>query len=149
MKRLLLLLTISLSSSFAIANNDLMIHDAYARATPPNSPTSAVFLTLMNHSDNNRSIVSASSPASGKVELHTHVKEGDVMKMRQVANIDVPANTTVELKPGGLHIMLFDLKQAFNEGGNIEVTVNYADGSSQTFAAPIKKVMAGMMKMKH
>ncbi len=97
-----------------------------------------------------RSIVSASSPASGKVELHTHVKEGDVMKMRQVDQISIPASGTVELKPGGLHIMLFDLQQDFIEGKSIEVTINFANGDQQTFTAPpIKKVMAGMMKMKH
>ncbi len=149
MKRILLLATLALTSTFASANSDVMIHNAYARATPPNAPTSAVFVTLMNKEETPRSIVSASSPASGKVELHTHVKEGDVMKMRQVDQISIPASGTVELKPGGLHIMLFDLQQDFIEGKSIEVTINFANGDQQTFTAPIKKVMAGMMKMKH
>lgn len=149
MKRLFILAALALTSTFASASSDVMIHNAYARATPPNAPTSAVFVTLMNKEETPRAIVSASTSASGKVELHTHVMEGDVMKMRQIDQISIPANGTVELKPGGLHIMLFDLQQDFKEGGSIDVTINFANGDKQTFTAPIKKVMAGMMKMKH
>jgi copper(I)-binding protein len=72
--------------------------------------------------------------------------EGEVMKMRQVDDIVIPAKGKTELKPGGLHIMLFELKQDFKEGGEIAVTINYADGQSQSFTAKIKKVMKGMMK---
>ena len=149
MKHLLLLVTLALSSTFAFASSDLMIHEPYARATPPNAPASAVFVSLMNHSKTDRTLVSASTAASGKVELHDHIKEGDVMKMRQVDSIHIPANTTVELKPGSLHIMMFDLKKEFKEGGEIEVVLTIATGEKQTFNAPTKKVMSGMMKMKH
>mgnify|MGYP001423313659 CR=1 FL=1 len=149
MKRLFLLMTLALSNTFAFASSDLMIHEPYARATPPNAPASAVFVSLMNHSKTDRTLVSASTAASGKVELHDHIKEGDVMKMRQVESIHIPANTTVELKPGSLHIMMFDLKKEFKEGGEIEVELTFANGEKQTFKAPIKKVMSGMMKMKH
>lgn len=148
MKRLLLLLastTAFITSSFAFAT-DVMVHHPYARATPPNAPTSAVFLVLENKGDKAMSIVSASTPAAGKVELHTHIMEGEVMKMRQVDDIVIPAMGKTELKPGGLHIMLFELKQDFKEGGEIAVTINYADGQSQSFTAKIKKVMKGMMK---
>lgn len=148
MKQLLVLITLALTSTFASASGDLMMHHPYARATPPNAPASAVFLTIMNHSDKDRTLVSASTPAAGKVELHDHIMEGDVMKMRQVKNIVIPANSNVVLKPGSLHIMMFELKHNFSEGSEIEVTANFADGESITFKAPVKKVMAGM-KMKH
>lgn len=148
MKRSILLLASTIAllfGSFASAS-DVMIHHPYARATPPNAPTSAVFLQLHNTENRERNLVSASTPAAGKVELHTHVMDGDVMKMRQVDTISVPAMGATELKPGGLHIMLFQLQQDFKEGGEIEVTLNFADGNSQTFKAKIKKVMKGMMK---
>ncbi|MDB1125689.1 copper chaperone PCu(A)C [Vibrio algarum] len=134
-----------LLSSFAFAS-DVIIDHPYARATPPNAPTSAVFLVLNNSDNVERSIVSASTPAAGKVELHTHVMDGDVMKMRQVDSISIPAQGQTVLKPGGLHIMLFELQQDFKEGGQIDVTVNFANGESQSFTAKIKKVMKGMMK---
>jgi len=146
--RVLLASTLSLFlSSFALAS-DVEIQHPYARATPPNAPTSAVFLVVTNKDSIEKNIISASTPAAGKVELHTHVMDGDVMKMRQVDTISIPAMGTTELKPGGLHIMLFELKQDFKEDGQIDVTINFANGESQTFTAKIKKVMQGM-KMKH
>ncbi len=139
----LLLATLALSP-LAQANMDIMTHHAYARATPPNAATSAVFAEIMNRSENDRVIVSASTEAAGKVELHDVIKEGDVMKMRQIESITVPANGKVELKPGSLHIMLFDLTQPLVEGEAIDVQITFANGQEQTFNAPIKKVMSGM-----
>ena len=126
-----------------------MVHDAYARATPPSAVNSAVFTTLMNHSDKERSIVSATTPAAGKVELHAVIMDGNVMKMRQVQTIAIPANGQVELKPGSLHIMLFDLKDGLKEGEQISMMLTFANGETQTFDAPVKKVMSGMKKMNH
>ena len=95
-----------LLTPLAQANNDVMVHDAYARATPPSAVNSAVFTTLMNHSDKERSIVAATTPAAGKVELHDVIVDGDVMKMRQIQQITIPANGEVVLKPGVKGIIL-------------------------------------------
>ena len=135
--------------SSAAQANDLMIHDAYARAMPPSAVNSAVFTTLMNHNDADRTLVSASTPAAGKVELHDVIMEGEVMKMRQVESIQIPAHGSTELKPGSLHIMLFDLAARLEEGQNITLTLNYANGDAQTVEVPVKKVMNGMKKMDH
>lgn len=137
-----------LLSSVAQAS-DVMIHDAYARAMPPSAVNSAVFTTLMNHSDATRTLVSASTPAAGKVELHDVIMEGEVMKMRQVESIQIPAHGSTELKPGSLHIMLFDLAARLEEGQSIILTLNYANGDAQTVEVPVKKVMNGMKKMDH
>ncbi|EKO3930822.1 copper chaperone PCu(A)C [Vibrio fluvialis] len=131
-------------SPFSYAQTDIMAHHPYARATPPNAPTSAVFAELVNNSDHDRFIVAASTPAAGKVELHDVIKEGDVMKMRQVEAFTIPANGTLELKPGSFHIMLFDLKMPFQEGKQIDVQLTFKDGEQLSFTAPVKKVMKGM-----
>jgi len=123
---------------------DIMLHSPYARATPPNAATSAVFVDIMNHSDKDRAIVSATTPAAGKVELHDVIMQGEVMKMRQIDQIDLPAQSHISLKPGSLHIMLFELTKPLVEGEAIEVEVTFANGETQTFQAPIKKVMSGM-----
>ena len=136
-----------LLAPLAHAKGDIMVHDAYARATPPSAVNSAVFTTLINHSDKERSIVAATTPAAGKVELHDVIMDGDVMKMRQVQTIAIPANGQVELKPGSLHIMLFDLKDGLKEGDQISMMLAFANGDTQTFDAPIKKVISGMKKM--
>ncbi|MFW7525548.1 copper chaperone PCu(A)C [Vibrio ostreicida] len=141
--KMLLLASIA-ASPFAHATSDLTTHGTYARATPPHAATSAVFSEIMNKGDTDRFIVSATTEAAGKVELHDVIKQGDVMKMRQVQKIKIPANGMIELKPGSLHIMLFDLKQPLIEGENIQVTLSFANGEQQTIAAPIKNVMSGM-----
>ncbi len=144
-----LLLSALVVSPLAAAKSDIHIHDAYARAMAPGAKTSAVFMTLMNHSDATRTVVSATTPAAGKVELHDVIKEGEVMKMRQVSDIQIPAHGTTELKPGSLHVMLFDLKRQLADGEHIMVTVTFKNGETQTFKAPVKKVMAGMKKHDH
>lgn len=138
----LLLATLLLSPLANAA--DIMVQNPYARATPPNAATSAVFVDIMNHSDNDRAIVSASTPAAGKVELHDVIMQGEVMKMRQIEKIELPAQSHISLKPGSLHIMLFELAKPLVEGEEIAVEVTFANGETQTFQAPIKKVMSGM-----
>ncbi|MGF1753795.1 copper chaperone PCu(A)C [Vibrio makurazakiensis] len=149
MKLKALALASLLLAPLAHANSDVMAHDLYARAMPPSAVTSAVFTTLMNHSDQERVLVSATTPAAGKVELHDVIKEGDVMKMRQVQQIAIPANSNVELKPGSLHIMLFNLAKRLDEGQNIDLTLTFKNGEVQTLQVPVKKVMSGMKKMDH
>ncbi len=149
-----------LSINMAIANehhghhehhhkNDIMVHDAYARATPPGAKTSAIFLTLMNNKDEPFSLVSAETDAAGKVELHDVIVEGDLMKMRQVEHIDVAAQSHTELKPGSFHIMLFDLPSPLVEGNEVNLTLHFSDGTNQTMTVPIKKAMNGMSKHSH
>lgn len=144
MKLKALLLTTLTLSPFVQAKMDVMTHHAYARATPPNAATSAVFAEIMNQGDTDRVIVSAATDVAGKVELHDVIKQGDVMKMRQIESITIPAQDKVALKPGSLHIMLFDLKKPLQEGEAIDVQITFANGQQHTFSAPIKKVMSGM-----
>ncbi|MCK6264326.1 copper chaperone PCu(A)C [Vibrio sp. ZSDE26] len=122
----------------------VMAHHPYARATAPGAVNSAVFVHLMNHNKTDRVLVSASSSVAKNVELHDVIKEGDMMKMRQVQEITIPADGMVELKPGSLHIMLFDLEKPLIEGETIDLELSFKNGEKYSFTAPIKKVMAGM-----
>ncbi|MGY5450651.1 copper chaperone PCu(A)C [Agarivorans sp. MS3-6] len=146
MRAFYLLISLLFTSHMAFASDAIMVSEVYARATPPNAPTSAIFLTMHNHSEQAISLVSAETPAAGRVELHTMLMDGDIMKMRQVEKIEVPAKQMVELKPGGFHLMLFNLQQPFNEGEQLALSLNFSDGSSQQFNVAVKKVMH---KMKH
>lgn len=148
MKGKALLLISLLASPLAYAKMDIMVHHPYARATPPTAATSAVFGEIVNRSDSDRYIVSATTEAAGKVELHDVITEGDVMKMRQVSELKVPAKGKLELKPGSFHIMLFNLPKPLAENEEIDVQVTFKDGEQLTFKAPVKKVMSGM-KMEH
>ncbi len=147
MKLKTLTLAALFASSFAFANNDINIVEPYARATPPSVPNSAIFLTLENHKMEERTLVSASSDAADKVELHNHTMVDGMMKMRQVENIKIAAHKSAVLQPGGLHIMLFGLKKQLVEGEEISLTLTFANGATQSLSVPVKKVMMGMKKM--
>ncbi len=94
-------------------------------------------------------LVAASSPAAGVVEIHEMVMEGNVMKMRALpAGLELPAGKAVELKPGGYHIMLMDLKKPLTAGDTVTVNlvVQGLDGKKETLAvqAPVKPLSASM-----
>ncbi len=144
MKLKALIMTALLASPFTYASMDLMVQNPYARATPPTAATSAVFGEIFNKSNVDRFIVSATTPAAGKVELHDVIIDGDMMKMRQIPEFKIPANASLELKPGSFHIMLFNLTQPLKEGEKIDVQVTFKNGEELIFTAPIKKVMSGM-----
>ena len=135
----------------ALAGGAIGVKDAYVRAVPPGQPNSASFMMLNNGSDHDRALVAAKSPAAKVVELHTHTMVDGMMRMRQVPKIDLPAGKMVELKPGGLHVMLIGLTQDLKPGANVPVTLTFDDGSETTIEAPVKKVQMKMMKggMKH
>lgn len=126
------------------ANANIQADHAYARATAPTATTSAVFVSLSNNGEQAVSLLSASTPRAGKVELHDMIMEGDVMKMRQIEKITIPAHGQTILQPGSLHVMLFDLDSALKEGEQLEVTLNFSNQQSLVISAPIKKVMMGM-----
>ena len=74
--------------------------DGYVRLLPPGSPNTAAFMVLKNDADKPVKLVAAASPAAGRAELHTHLHENGVMKMRQVESIEIPAKGEVALQPG-------------------------------------------------
>lgn len=122
------------------AADSVQVENAYARAVPPGQPNSASFMTLVNTSAVDHSVVSASSPVAATVELHTHTNNNGVMEMRRIDKIDVPAKGRTELKPGGLHVMLIGLQQDMKVGENAQITLTFEDGSTTTVDAAIQEI---------
>lgn len=141
MKKLILMGLLGVSTIFA---NNIKVENSYIRATPPNLPNSAAFMTIINDSNKAISLVKVSSNVSKAVELHTHDMKDGIMKMYQVPQIDIEKNTKVQLKPGGFHIMFIGLSKPLKEGNNIELSLEFSNGEIKTIIAPIKKVMSGM-----
>ncbi|GAA5215871.1 copper chaperone PCu(A)C [Corallincola platygyrae] len=110
----------------------------YVRALPPGVPTSAAFMEIENPTDQPLVLVGAQTDIAGKAELHNHVSEGGVMKMRQVDEIEIPAKGKVALKPGGYHIMLFNLTASPKVGDEIAVTLLFSDQTTKTVKAKVK-----------
>lgn len=128
------------------AADEVTVVDPYVRAVPPGQPNSAAFMQLQNKSTTEHAIVKAESPVSNVVELHTHINEGGVMKMRQIKQIDVPAQGSTTLKPGGFHVMFLGLKSELKPGQLVPVTLIYEDGSKTTIQATVRMMQ---MHMKH
>lgn len=112
---------------------------AWARATPPGSTTTAIYLSLENHGTQVMELVSASSDISERIELHTHKMEEGVMKMLQVKTITVPAGENAHLKPHGDHIMVFNLTDSLAEGQHVNVTLRFENDQNLTLAVPVLK----------
>lgn len=104
-----------------------------------NSGNSAAYMTLVNAGATDDAVVGATTDASDVVELHETTMEGDLMRMNPVTEIVIPANGEVELKPGGLHIMLIGLKQDLQAGDTVNLTLNLRSGGVITLAAPVRQ----------
>lgn len=146
MKKIILLM----ASLLALPVSAGEVSDPYLRATAPGVPNSAGFMVISNPSDQDLALVRAESDLAKKVELHNHINDNGVMRMRQVEKIMVPANGQVALKPGGFHVMLLGLHKQLKPGEKESLTLHFSDGSSQTLSLPVKKVKPMMHgKMKH
>ncbi|MDR9467773.1 copper chaperone PCu(A)C [Marinospirillum sp.] len=133
------LLVVLLTFSLASLAQELQVQDPYVRAVPPGSPVSAAFMELHNQGSEQRTLVAASSPVSEVVELHTHTKVDGVMQMRRVESIEVPAEGKTLLEPGGLHLMLINLKETLTPGSQVEITLTLDDGSQIELSVPVRK----------
>ena len=107
-----------------VTAGDIAIGHPWTRAASANA-NGAGFMTLKNNGPTPDRLISAASPAARVVELHTHIREGDVMRMRPVADIPIPPGQTVHLRPGGLHIMLIGLTEPLRQGGTMPLTLRF------------------------
>jgi copper(I)-binding protein len=119
--------SIALSALLAAfqANAQTTATDAWVRGTVAQQKTTGLFVKLT--SVKGGQLVSASSPVSRVAEVHVMSMKGDVMTMRQVPALDLPAGKTVSLEPNGAHVMLIDLKQALKAGDIVPVTLVIED----------------------
>jgi copper(I)-binding protein len=122
----------------------------YARSTLAGQSTGGAYLTLTNKGPSDR-LLSIDANVSESVELHSMAMEGDVMRMRQVDTVDLPAGKTVELKPGGLHVMLLGLKAPLKAGDTFPMTLKFEKSGEIAVVVNIEAGQAAPMKhdMKH
>ena len=114
----------SSGSARDVTAGNLSIGHPYARPTAPSQPTGGGYLTVLSKGHADR-LLSASSPIAREVQIHSMKMEGDVMRMREVDAIDLPADKLVELKPGGLHLMLMGLKEPLKAGQHFPLKLRF------------------------
>jgi copper(I)-binding protein len=103
----------------------MQIDKPWARATAPGANVAGGYMVIRNAGAAADRLVSASSPAAAKVELHVHINDNGVMKMREVPAYDVPAKGAFELKPGGAHLMFVEIRHPFKEGERVSVKLRF------------------------
>jgi|WetSurMetagenome_2_1015567.scaffolds.fasta_scaffold94759_1 copper(I)-binding protein len=129
------------------ADSSIQVADAWARQAPMmpstghmhgDTGTGAVYVTLRNTGSAPDALVAASSAAAEIVELHETIRDGEVMRMRPVAKLAFPAGATLEMKPGGLHLMLIRLKRALRPGDQVPLTLTFEHGATLTLDVPVR-----------
>jgi hypothetical protein len=120
------------------------VENAWVRGTVPAQKATGAFMRLKSATPT--ALVNATTPAAGRVELHEMRMENDVMKMKAVPKIDIAAGKPTDLKPGGLHVMLFDLKKPLLKGESIQMTLEFQDAvgkrSQQTLSVEVRDLTA-------
>ena len=124
------------------------VKDAWVRSTVQGQKATGAFMKIT--AKDGVKLVGASSPAAGVTEVHEMKMEGDVMKMRAVpGGLEIPAGKTVELKPGGYHIMLMDLKAALPKDATVPLTLLFKDAKGVESKVEIKVPVAAMSAQQH
>ena len=126
----------------------IKIENAYTRATVPGQQVAGGFMKIENKGATDQ-LLSASSPAAGEVQLHEMAMDGNVMKMRQVKDIAVPAGGAVELKPGGLHLMFMNIKTPLAAGETVPVKLKFAKAGEVEVKMPVNAMGQHGGAMKH
>ena len=145
MKLKSLALIAALACSTVYAQN-VEIKDAWIRTSVPGQKATGAFMKIT--AKDGTKLVGASSPAAGVAEVHEMKMEGDVMKMRAVpGGLDIAAGKTVELKPGGYHVMLMDLKTALQKDSTVPLTLLFKDAkgveSKMELKVPVATIAPG------
>jgi copper(I)-binding protein len=136
MKKILATLLVTLSSlAFAQGAAPVAVEGAWARSTVPGQDSSGAYMTLTAREP--LTLVGASTPAAGIVEIHEMKMEGDVMKMRAAETLALAPGKPLKLGPGGYHLMLMDLKAPFRAGTQIALTLRFRDARGAERQLPV------------
>ena len=130
-----------LSQAQSASVGSIKIENAYTRSTVPGQQVAGGFMKIENKGGVDQ-LISASSPVAGEVQLHEMAMEGNVMKMRQVKDIAVPAGGAVELKPGGLHLMFMNIKAPLAAGETVPVKLKFAKAGEVEVKMPVNAMGA-------
>lgn len=129
-------------ASVAAAPQTLTVDQAWVRATPPNAAVAGGFLRVANAGAADEVLLAASTEAAERVEIHEMKMRGEVMEMRQLTGgLDIPAGKTVELKPGGYHLMLIKPKRPLAEGQTVTLTLRFRNAGERNVTFMVHKQM--------
>jgi len=117
------LLACGIASAQTYSAGNLEIGGPWARATPKGASVGAGYLTITNKGSTSDRLIGGSLAPASRFEVHTTITENGVAKMRQVTGLEIKPGETVELKPGGMHVMFMGLKQPLRQGQTVKGTL--------------------------
>jgi copper(I)-binding protein len=127
-----------------VTAGNLELSGNWARAMLPNQPTGGGYLTIANNGDAADRLVGASSPDAGRVEIHSMEVVNNVMTMRPVeGGLEIAPGATVELKPGGFHLMFLDVAKPFTQGEKVPVTLQFEKAGEVAIDLPVRAASGG------
>lgn len=122
------------------AAGEISVGSGWARAMLPGQPTGGGYLTITNTGSEPDRLVSVTSDAAGKVEVHRMEMANDVMTMRAVeGGLEIPAGATVRLEPGGVHLMFMRVAEPFAEGGSVPLVLSFEKAGEVEVSLPVRK----------
>ena len=142
MKHMYLILALLTSLSTAVQARDVTIENAWIRVTAPGQQATGAFMNITARQT--LRLIGVSSDIAGVNEIHQMKVENDVMKMSAVPFLDLPAGQTVQLKPGGYHLMFMKLKQQMVPMDVHQVTLIFKNSGSITIPMTVHKMSHGM-----
>ncbi|MGE3623781.1 MAG: copper chaperone PCu(A)C [Bdellovibrionales bacterium] len=135
---LVLLMAPGIARAHSYQQGDIRIGHVWTRATAGSSTTAAIYMPLLNAGKDADRLIGASSDDAEKIEIHESRSEGGIMKMEMQKAIDLEPNKPVALKPRGLHLMVFGLKQPIKEGEKFPVTLQFEKAGSVKVEAMVE-----------
>lgn len=117
----------------------ILVKDAWIRGVPPSAKSTAAFMIIQNSGAEEMVLQSAACGIAEMVQIHTMAQVGEMMMMKEVSELKVPANGETALAPKGYHIMLIGLIRPIDEGETIPLSLNFADGTTVNVDAVVKK----------
>lgn len=149
MKKICFGIAAALLAQAALASG-IRAENAWARETVDGMSMGGVFMKLENRGKQDDVLVGASTPVADKVEIHEHVHENGMMKMREKeGGVALAQGKTLELKPGGYHVMLMGLKQTLKAGKTFPLTLQFQHGGVQKVQVKVKSNAGGAQQHKH
>lgn len=124
----------------AHASTEFTVSQVWAKQSIPGAENGAAYLTITNQSEQPLYVIGASTEVARAVEVHEHIHEQDVMRMRRVPELEIPANKTITFAPGGLHLMMFGMKEPLTPGQTFEIQLLFKGGHTETVVAEVRSL---------
>ena len=149
-KTIVALILFFVLAQFSFAQGNIVISDAWVREVPPGTSMSAGYMRIENNGDEDDKLVSMSSKAAESAELHiSKVDNNDVATMEMIEVLDIPSNNSIELEPGGMHVMLIGLKESLVGKDSVDLKLVFEKAGEVMIEVPVKKGQPGGHKHHH